>query len=79
MVDMNSSFLVIWIIVMCSLWNYEEGEKMNLFSNQNPRGTRISSLHLINDMHVSLVMVGSGKHGYLPYVHLFPLTHHLHS
>jgi WD40 repeat protein len=41
------------------LWNYEEGEKLNVFSNQNARGTRISSLHLMNDMHVSLLLTAA--------------------
>ncbi len=41
------------------LWNYEEGEKVAVLVNDNPRGTKITAMHLINDLHVSLILVGS--------------------
>jgi hypothetical protein len=41
------------------LWNYEEGERINVFANLNPRGSRVSALHLLNDLHVSMLMTGS--------------------
>lgn len=43
------------------LWNYsEEGRgRLNIFSNDNPPGTKITQLEVVNDAHVSLLLAAS--------------------
>lgn len=41
------------------LWNYVEMEKINSFSNYNPKGTKITSISFINSHHISLLLTGS--------------------
>jgi len=43
-----------------SVWNWEEGVRVNSFSNKNPAGTRISAMSLVNDQDiVPLILTGS--------------------
>ena len=44
-----------------SVWNWENGEKMNYFHNQNPKNSRITSMDFLNSHDVTLVMTGSGE------------------
>ena len=41
------------------LWNYEDGSKIHVFSNCNPPGTRMNTLALVNDLHISLLLTGA--------------------
>jgi WD40 repeat protein len=41
------------------VWDVKEMERINLFSNENARGTKISALQWINEQHVSLLLAGS--------------------
>jgi len=42
------------------IWNWEEGGKINTFKNTNAPGTRISAVSFINEMDISMLLVGSG-------------------
>jgi len=42
-----------------SVWNWESGQPILHFSNQNPPGSRITSLHLLNENDNLLIAVGS--------------------
>jgi regulator-associated protein of mTOR len=42
-----------------SVWNWEEGGKINLFSNCNPPGTRLTALSLLNEHDYPLIATGS--------------------
>eukprot|EP01006_Ploeotia_vitrea_P036730 TRINITY_DN66046_c3_g1_i1.p2 TRINITY_DN66046_c3_g1~~TRINITY_DN66046_c3_g1_i1.p2 ORF type:complete len:470 (-),score=242.51 TRINITY_DN66046_c3_g1_i1:104-1513(-) len=42
-----------------AVWEYNELEQINRFSNKNPRGTHLSSIHFVNDMHVSLLLTAA--------------------
>lgn len=44
-----------------SIWNWEEGVRLNHFSNANPHGTRITQLKFMNEDDVALLMCGSGE------------------
>ncbi|XP_072037046.1 regulatory-associated protein of mTOR-like isoform X3 [Amphiura filiformis] len=41
------------------VWNWENGEKLNYFTNQNPKNSRITSMDFLNSHDVTLVMTGS--------------------
>lgn len=43
------------------VWQYIEPARVNLFSNGNLPGTRITSLQLINDKDFPFLMTGAGK------------------
>ena len=43
-----------------SIWNFEEGSKLNHFNNGNPKTTRITSLDILNEHDLSLLLTGSG-------------------
>jgi len=42
-----------------SVWNWESGQPILHFNNQNPPGSRITSLHLLNENDNLLIAVGS--------------------
>ncbi len=44
------------------VWDYRELEQLNRFSNLNPRGSRVTGCHVVNDLHVSMLLVSSGAH-----------------
>ena len=44
----------------CSVYDWENGTKLNAFVNANPYGSRISSLKFINEEDMTLVMAASG-------------------
>ena len=43
-----------------SIWNFEEGSKLNHFNNGNPKTSRITSLDILNEHDLSLLLTGSG-------------------
>ncbi|GAB6021043.1 hypothetical protein CHUAL_003678 [Chamberlinius hualienensis] len=43
----------------CSIWNWEHGNKMGYFSNNNPQTARITSLDFLNAHDHTLTMLGS--------------------
>lgn len=43
-----------------SVWNWEEGVKINHFSNCNPPMARITSMNLINEHDIAMICAGSG-------------------
>jgi regulatory associated protein of mTOR len=43
-----------------SVWNWEEGVKINHFSNCNPPMARITSMSLINEHDIAMICAGSG-------------------
>ncbi|XP_066914633.1 regulatory-associated protein of mTOR-like [Clytia hemisphaerica] len=42
-----------------SIWNYEAGSKLNHFVNGNPKTSRITSLNILNEHDLSLLLTGS--------------------
>jgi hypothetical protein len=44
-----------------SVWNWEEGVKINHFNNFNPVGTRITSLQLVNEYDIAMISSASGS------------------
>lgn len=43
------------------VWNWEEGQNFNTFSNQNSPGTRITALSLLNEQYDALLATGSNE------------------
>ncbi|KAI8613893.1 raptor N-terminal caspase like domain-containing protein [Chytriomyces sp. MP71] len=43
------------------VYNWEDGTRLNWFSNSNPPGTRITSLRFINENDIALVVTGSDE------------------
>jgi len=41
------------------VWDAREMERVNVFSNENARGSKLSALQWLNDQHVSLLLAGS--------------------
>ncbi|XP_071961463.1 regulatory-associated protein of mTOR-like isoform X2 [Antedon mediterranea] len=41
------------------IWNWEQGGKMNYFTNQNPRNTKITSMNFMNAHDLPLLLTGS--------------------
>jgi len=49
-------------VYVCSVWDYKSKmNRTNAFRNENARGSHITSLKLINDLYVSLLLCGSGN------------------
>ncbi|KAI1316444.1 hypothetical protein EDD11_010007 [Mortierella claussenii] len=44
-----------------SVWNWKDGQLLNRFSNQNPRGTSVTSVKFINEDDVAMLLVASGE------------------
>lgn len=42
-----------------SIWNWQQGNRLNRFSNANPPGTRINETRFINEDDQALLMTGS--------------------
>ena len=42
-----------------SIWNWQQGNRVNRFSNANPPGTRINETRFINEDDQALLMTGS--------------------
>jgi regulator-associated protein of mTOR len=60
-----------------SIWNWEEGQRMNKIDNRNPHNSHISSLALLNEHDMALIAVGSGMSCpppplYYPFTHFHP-------
>ena len=53
-----------------SVWNWEEGQRMNIIDNRNGGSSRISSLALLNEHDMALIAAGSGTNEFL-FVALF--------
>ena len=45
-----------------SVWDWTRKRRLNLFYNGNPRGTSITSLHIINQEVGAMILSASGKH-----------------
>ncbi|KAF9582407.1 hypothetical protein BGW38_000247, partial [Lunasporangiospora selenospora] len=43
-----------------SVWNWKDGQLLNRFCNNNPRGTAITSVKFINEDDVAMLLVASG-------------------
>ncbi|KAJ3093182.1 hypothetical protein HK102_003590 [Quaeritorhiza haematococci] len=46
---------------LVSVFNFEDGTRLNTFSNANPPGSRITSLKFINEEDTGILMVGSDE------------------
>lgn len=44
---------------MCSIWNWQQSNRLNRFSNGNPKGSRINEARFINEDDQALMMTGS--------------------
>ena len=44
------------------MWDWTRKKRLNLFYNGNPRGTSITSLHIINQEVGAMILSASGEH-----------------
>ena len=63
---LNSLFIIflyllinILLICTCSIWDWEQGIKLNNFRNLNPRYSRITSMDFVNGHDQALILTGS--------------------
>ena len=47
------------MLIVCSIWNWRNGARLNRFSNGNPTGSRINEAKFINEDDQALLMTGS--------------------
>ena len=52
--------------VSCSIWNWEEGVRMNYIVNNNPKVSRITSMGFLNAHDLTLLLTGTGKNQNYP-------------
>ncbi|RUP46954.1 hypothetical protein BC936DRAFT_146332 [Jimgerdemannia flammicorona] len=45
-----------------TVWNWQEGTRLNFFGNGNPPRSRITSLKFVNEEDVAMLLTGSGKY-----------------
>jgi len=57
-----------------SIWNYEAGAKLSHFNNGNPKTSRITSLDILNEHDLSLLLTASGRNLVILSVIRFTLT-----
>lgn len=50
----------------CSVWDWIKRKRLNRFFNGNPRGTSITSLHIINQEVGGIILTGAGMSVELP-------------
>lgn len=48
-------------LVICSIWNWAEGVKINYIPNNNPKVSRITSMQFLNAHDLTLLLTGTGK------------------
>ena len=51
---------MICLTICCSVWDYNTGDEVNMFQNENERGSHINSMKFLNEHDISLLAVGSG-------------------
>lgn len=62
----NNSFkerlkYLLFYFLSCSVWNWEEGVRMNYIVNNNPKVSRITSMGFLNAHDLTLLLTGTGK------------------
>ena len=51
-------------VVSYSIWNFENGSRLNHFENGNPKATRITAMELLNSHDLPLLLTGSSMYFY---------------
>ena len=46
-------------LTSCSIWNWQNSQRLSRFSNSNPNGSRINEIRFINEDDQALLMTGS--------------------
>ncbi len=47
------------IFYFTSIWNWEEGVRLNTFDNHNPRNTHLTALEFLNPYNHNMLLLGS--------------------
>lgn len=48
------------VLLPCSVWDWSQKKRLNYFCNGNPRGTSITSLHIVNEDVGGIIITASG-------------------